>query len=132
MALHDLINKEAGAQSVSQEPTEEQIKEAFAAGRIAGAAYRDELGKIANDVPVDDEKGEQGQKSAPSKMDQDAVVDKLKKVLNSQHMAESEDKKSMEQIIENLQKSDGPQPNAPESNEKEDVDKESALRSLIV
>lgn len=137
MSLADLLSdmEKQSNEQPSQEPTEEQVKEAYAAGRIAGAAYRDELNKLAQAAKTE-EMGEQykedeGASSSPSENSENATVDKLRQAINNSQKAKRDNNNDQgANSSENNKDSAGPQPQNPETNEEQDVTA-SALAQLL-
>lgn len=144
MSLNDLINnmeKQAGQNHA--QPSEEQIKEAYAAGRIVGAAFSDEIGKFAAEnqgqgtktnpspeaknqgmgVATRERQGQPAKGQTNTENAEDAAVNQVRKALNEDQRREKNNNNNQGAgTAENNQTSDGPQQNQPATNKEESVE----------
>lgn len=145
MGLYDIVEEaeKTAAEEEGQDFTDEEIKEAYAAGRIAGAAYKDELNKLAQKTKTDEmgvaHKDNEGATSAQS--DQtgqsssgEATVDQKRKDINQDQKAVKDTNNDQgANTGENSDESDGPKQNSPEDNKDNSAtgSKEAAVERVI-
>lgn len=132
MSLFDFVQeaeKNASEETSEQEYTDEEIKEAYAAGRIAGAAYRDELNKLAQQAKKDEmgvaHKDNEGSDQAkPEKSEGgEATVDQKRKDINQDQKAVKNTNNDQDpNAVENAQETDGPEPGDTEDNKDHSVE----------
>lgn len=131
MSLYDIVDqveKNASSEEASEQDfTDEEIKEAYAAGRIAGAAYADELSKLSQqakrqEMGVADNRNEGAARSSENQKGDPVVDDKEENINKQKKEVKDTNNNAGAGSAENSQESDGPKQNSPEDNKDHSVE----------
>lgn len=142
MDLHELVSeveKQASEEGTEEDYTEEEIKEAYAAGRLAGAAFADEIQKMAQDAKTDEMGVAYNENENANKEDDTSTQENTNGKANVDAGREdiNKDKKTVRDANNDQQpgdstndrETDGPQPNKPKDNRDKSV--EAAAQRVI-
>lgn len=136
MALQDLVqNLQKEAKSEEDKVSEEEIKEAFAAGQVAGMSYVETLEKVAQEAAKEDMGDEyneyQGQENASPESSSMGTVEKLKKKINQDQSAgKNTNNDAGAGSAENDEDTSKDFPNQPDKNKDESLSKAGAQKII--